>query len=101
MLYGSSPIPSTSLGRRSLLKGIGGIGTLAGLGALSGCTGAEARDSDDIAFWHLLGGPDGVTMGEMLGEYMATDGAADVTQTVLHGSAYYTKLSMGSAGGRG
>src|SRR5699024_1039613 len=57
--------------------------------------------SDDIAFWHLLSGPDGVTMGEMLDGYMATDGAADVTQTVLAwGAPYYTKLAMASAGGR-
>src|SRR5690625_6423777 len=40
-------------------------------------------------------------LGEMLDGYMATDGAADVTQTVLAwGAPYYTKLAMASAGGR-
>src|SRR5690625_3189814 len=101
MMHRPSPGPSAPVGRRSLLKGAGGLGALAGLGALSGCAGADARDSDDIAFWHLLSGPDGVTMGEMLDGYMATDGAADVTQTVLAwGAPYYTKLAMASAGGR-
>ena len=51
------------LGRRSLMQG---AGALAALGALAGCAGASARPSDDIAFWHLLSGPDGVTMGELL-----------------------------------
>src|SRR5690625_6305486 len=40
-------------------------------------------------------------LGEMLDGYMATDGAADVTQTVLAwGAPYYTKLAMASTGGR-
>src|SRR5699024_4092773 len=73
MMHGRSPTPSTPVGRRSVLKGAGGLGALAGLGALSGCAGAEARASDDVAFWHLLSGPDGVTMGEMLDGYMAAD----------------------------
>ncbi|MFC0672564.1 extracellular solute-binding protein [Brachybacterium hainanense] len=101
---GSSARPPHTLtarggfGRRSLLKGAGALGAL---GALAGCSGASARASDDIAFWHLLSGPDGVTMGQLLDGYMAEDGASRVTQTVLGwGAPYYTKLAMASAGGR-
>ncbi|MFC7464628.1 extracellular solute-binding protein [Brachybacterium sp. GCM10030252] len=98
---GGGPSGARTIGRRSLLQGAGALGALGGLGALSGCGGANARASDDIAFWHLLSGPDGVTMGEMLAGYMDTEGAADVTQTVLAwGSPYYTKLAMASSGGR-
>ena len=66
MMHGSSRAPRAGartgpvLGRRSLMQG---AGALAALGALAGCAGASARPSDDIAFWHLLSGPDGVTMG--------------------------------------
>lgn len=109
-MHGSSPSRGArtarrpgapSLSRRSLMQGAGALGTVGALGALSGCAGAAARASDDIAFWHLLSGPDGVTMGEMLDGYMATEGSASVTQTVLAwGAPYYTKLAMASAGGR-
>lgn len=60
------------------MQGAGTLGALGGLGALSGCAGTAARAADDIAFWHLLSGPDGVTMGEMLDGYMATEGSASV-----------------------
>lgn len=87
--------------RRSLLKGAGLLGAVGASGALAGCAGAAAGPSDEIDFWHLLSGPDGQTMGSMLEDYMATDGAVDVTQTVLAwGAPYYTKLAMASAGGR-
>lgn len=109
-MHGSSPSRGArtarrpgapSLSRRSLMQGAGALGTVGALGALSGCAGAAARASDDIAFWHLLSGPDGVTMGEMLDGYMATEGSASVSQTVLAwGAPYYTKLAMASAGGR-
>ncbi|MGO3477855.1 MAG: extracellular solute-binding protein, partial [Brachybacterium tyrofermentans] len=90
-----------AVGRRALMQGAGTLGALGGLGALSGCAGTAARAADDIAFWHLLSGPDGVTMGEMLDGYMATEGSASVKQTVLAwGAPYYTKLAMASAGGR-
>ncbi|WP_369854352.1 extracellular solute-binding protein [Brachybacterium paraconglomeratum] len=107
MMHGSSRAPRAGartgpvLGRRSLMQGAGALAALGGLGTLAGCAGASARPSDDIAFWHLLSGPDGVTMGELLDGYMATEGAAKVTQTVLAwGAPYYTKLAMASAGGR-
>lgn len=109
-MHGSSPSRGArsargpgapALSRRSLMQGAGALGTVGALGALSGCAGAAARASDDIAFWHLLSGPDGVTMGEMLDGYMAAEGSASVTQTVLAwGAPYYTKLAMASAGGR-
>lgn len=93
--------PGGSLNRRSLLQGAGALGAAGSLAALSGCAGAAARPVDELAFWHLLSGPDGVTMGEMLDGYMATEGAASVQQTVLAwGAPYYTKLAMASAGGR-
>src|SRR5699024_3069301 len=86
------------LGRRSFLRGAGGLGAAGGIAALAGCGSASA---DEISFWHLLSGPDGVTMGELLADYMTTEGAGDVTQTVLGwGAPYYTKLAMASAGGR-
>lgn len=98
---GSGPRGGPAVGRRTLMQGAGALAALGGLGALSGCAGTAARAADDIAFWHLLSGPDGVTMGEMLDGYMATDGAPTVTQTVLAwGAPYYTKLAMASAGGR-
>ncbi|MFC7374952.1 extracellular solute-binding protein [Brachybacterium sp. GCM10030267] len=91
----------TPVRRRTLLQGAGALGALGSLGALSGCAGANARASDDIAFWHLMTGSDGETMGELVDEYMASDGAATVSQTVLAwGAPYYTKLAMASAGGR-
>src|SRR5690606_24499102 len=93
--------PGPVLGRRSLLQGAGALAALGGTGALAGCAGTAARASDEIAFWHLLSGPDGVTMAEMLDGYMATEGAAQVRQTVLAwGAPYYTKLAMASSGGR-
>src|SRR5699024_9182792 len=88
------------LGRRSFLRGAGGLGAAGGIAALTSC-GSASASAEEISFWHLLSGPDGVTMGDLLAEYMATDGAGDVTQTVLGwGAPYYTKLAMASAGGR-
>ncbi|MEE1617717.1 extracellular solute-binding protein [Brachybacterium sp. J153] len=100
---GSSPTRPSPAGptRRTLLKGLGGIGALGAAGSLAACSGASARGTEDIAYWHLLSGPDGVTMSELIDGYMATDGAARVQQTVLGwGAPYYTKLAMASAGGR-
>src|SRR5699024_1104755 len=88
------------LGRRSFLRGAGDLGAAGGIAALTSC-GSASASAEEISFWHLLSGPDGVTMGDLLAEYMATDGAGDVTQTVLGwGAPYYTKLAMASAGGR-
>lgn len=90
---GAPPRPS----RRRFLLGTCG---LAGTAALAACSSASA-EAEELAFWHLLSGPDGRTMGEMLDSYMSTDGAPRVRQTVLSwGQPYYTKLAMASAGGR-
>ena len=89
------------LDRRALLRGVGGVGAAVGIAALAGCGSLSSASAEEISFWHLLSGLDGVTMSGLLDEYMATDGAADVTQTVLGwGAPYYTKLAMASAGGR-
>ena len=89
------------LDRRALLPGVGGVGAAGGVAALAGWGSLSSGSAEEISFWHLLSGPDGVTMSGLLDEYMATDGAADVTQTVLGwGAPYYTKLAMASAGGR-
>ncbi len=98
-LDNSSPGPS----RRQLLKG-GGL-ALAGLGAaglLSGCGGtATASAKDQLRFWHLLSGGDGIKMQAMIDSANQSQGVWHVNPTVLAwGAPYYTKLAMASAGGR-
>ncbi|GAA1326623.1 extracellular solute-binding protein [Brachybacterium rhamnosum] len=92
---------SPRVSRRSLLQGLGGIGALGATGGLAACGSAGAQGVGDLAYWHLLSGPDGVTMTELVDGYTATDGAPGVKQTVLAwGAPYYTKLAMASSGGR-
>jgi multiple sugar transport system substrate-binding protein len=86
--------------RRGLLRGAAGVGALGAAGTLAGC-GSTSLGTTDLKYWHLLSGPDGVTMTEMVEEYEKTPDASDITQTVLAwGRPYYTKLAMASAGGR-
>ncbi|UFU04157.1 extracellular solute-binding protein [Ruania suaedae] len=93
---GSRAAPS--LTRRSLLTGAAGLATA---GALSSCATSAASGTLPLAYWHLLSGPDGVTMGSLVEEFNAEHEDVEVTQTVLAwGSPYYTKLAMASAGGR-
>ncbi|UFU05202.1 extracellular solute-binding protein [Ruania halotolerans] len=86
------------LSRRSLLAGAAGLSAASVLGA---CAPGATSGALPLAYWHLLSGPDGVTMGSLVDEFNAAHGEVDVTQTVLAwGSPYYTKLAMASAGGR-
>ena len=90
------PRGSAGISRRTMLQGIGGVGAL---GALSAC--GAGPGGGDMQFWHLLTGPDGAIMGDLVSGYEQTPDAMDVNQTVLAwGESYYTKLAMASTGGR-
>ncbi|MGO4189357.1 extracellular solute-binding protein [Pseudarthrobacter sp. TAF60_1] len=90
------------LSRRQLLAGsaIFGGGLLAA--GLTGCGGAaQAATVQDIGFWHLLSGGDGVKMQAMIDGANQANHGFKVHPTVLAwGPPYYTKLAMASAGGR-
>src|SRR5699024_10579752 len=87
---------SARVSRRAMLQGIGGVGAL---GALSAC--GAGPGGGDMQFWHLLTGPDGAIMGDLVSGYEQNPDAMDVNQTVLAwGESYYTKLAMASTGGR-
>ena len=58
---------STHLNRRQLLLSGGALfGGLALAGGLTGCGGAAQAAADDIRFWHLLSGGDGIKMMAMI-----------------------------------
>lgn len=92
-----------SLSRRQVLTG-----ATATLGAawmstlLAGCAPtAGAAGVQQLAFWHLLTGGDGIRMGDMVTTANKDDQGFDATQTILAwGAPYYTKLATASAGGR-
>lgn len=89
------------LSRRSLL--LGGAALLGGAsaGALAGCAPGAEGTAGELTFWHLLSGPDGQIMDELIAGYHDSVGAEVITPTILEwGSPYYTKLAMASAGGR-
>nr|WP_306422923.1 extracellular solute-binding protein [Paenarthrobacter aurescens] len=69
---------------------------------LTGCGGAaQASTVQDIAFWHLLSGGDGIKMQAMINSANQANPGFKVHPTVLAwGPPYYTKLAMASAGGR-
>jgi multiple sugar transport system substrate-binding protein len=80
------------------MKGVGGAGLLA---ALSACGSGSSGGGGDLQFWHLLTGPDGATMADLVSEYEKSPEGRTVNQTVLAwGESYYTKLAMASSGGR-
>jgi multiple sugar transport system substrate-binding protein len=94
---------TSNLSRRSVLKGIAGLGvgaTLAGCSApvLSGLgTGGDAAGS--LAYWNLFGGGDGVRMTQMLDTFRAANPAIDLKAvTLAWGNPYYTKLSLATLG---
>ncbi|WP_240630195.1 extracellular solute-binding protein [Specibacter cremeus] len=96
-------LPNRAVSRRQVLKG--GGAALAGLlaaGALSGCGGsAGAAGEQQLRFWHLLSGGDGIKMQAMIDAVNASQAGFHVNPTVLAwGAPYYTKLAMASAGGR-
>ncbi len=69
---------------------------------LTGCGGAaQAAPVQDIDFWHLLSGGDGIKMQAMINAANQANPGFMVHPTVLAwGPPYYTKLAMASAGGR-
>lgn len=86
------------ISRRRLLQG--GAGAL-GVTALGGCAPGVASSTQELSFWHLLSGPDGATMDQLIADFNSDVGSEVVTPTILAwGSPYYTKLAMASAGGR-
>ena len=91
--------PPVSLTRRQLFAG---AAALAGTAYLAGCAPATGSPSaQELQFWHLLSGGDGVTMSGLLDAASAAQSAYRVRPTVLAwGEPYYTKLAMAGAGGR-
>ncbi|WP_020578228.1 extracellular solute-binding protein [Actinopolymorpha alba] len=93
----------STITRRGLLWS--GLVAGLGLGTLAACSpaagGALGGGATQVAFWHLMGGGDGVRMDTILADMRDELRGASVKQTVLAwGAPYYTKLAMASAGGR-
>ncbi|GAA4423083.1 extracellular solute-binding protein [Georgenia halophila] len=97
---GARAAPGVS--RRNFLLGVGAMGSAAALGLTScGTPLAGASEQTDVAFWHLLTGPDGQILTTMLQQFMSENPNIAVDQTALEwGAPYYTKLAMASVGGR-
>ncbi|WP_020386105.1 extracellular solute-binding protein [Kribbella catacumbae] len=88
--------------RRRLLAG---AAALAGGGTLLGCAPSASRSADELSYWHLMSGGDGIVMAGLVDAVNASNAGSGAgfkaTQTVLAwGPPYYTKLAMASAGGR-
>lgn len=88
--------------RRQLLAGSAALGSVFAATGLTGCGGtASAAAVQDISFWHLLSGGDGIKMQAMIRQANEGNPGFTVHPTVLAwGPPYYTKLAMASAGGR-
>ncbi|TDD29565.1 extracellular solute-binding protein [Kribbella turkmenica] len=87
-----------NISRRSLLTG---AAALAGGSLLLGCSPSASRSTDDLSYWHLMTGGDGVVMAGLVDAVNGLNLGFKATQTVLAwGPPYYTKLAMASAGGR-
>ncbi|MGX9348348.1 extracellular solute-binding protein [Microbacterium sp. KNMS] len=91
--------PPVHITRRQLFAG---AAALAGTALIAGCTPASAaRGAQQLQFWHLLSGGDGVTMSGLLDGVNAAQEEYRIRPTVLAwGSPYYTKLAMAATGGR-
>jgi len=82
-------------GRRAVLGGLLGAGTL----ALTGC--GTARPDARVREWNLFGGGDGARLQQIHQEYVRQH--PDVrfeAHTLAWGPPFYTKLAMSAAGGR-
>ncbi|WP_310202853.1 extracellular solute-binding protein [Paenarthrobacter nitroguajacolicus] len=90
------------LSRRQLMTGSALLGGGLLATSLTGCGGAaQAAAVQDIGFWHLLSGGDGIKMQAMINAANQANPGFKVHPTVLAwGPPYYTKLAMASAGGR-
>ena len=95
---------TTGLTRRQLLTtGVGALGAAAvGGPLLTGCSpGGGVAGRENLDFWHLLSGGDGIKMADLIDSANAASDVYAVKPTVLAwGAPYYTKLAMASAGGR-
>ncbi|WBQ01925.1 extracellular solute-binding protein [Kribbella sp. CA-293567] len=86
------------LSRRRLLTG---AAAAAGGGLLLGCSPGGGKSADDLSYWHLMSGGDGIVMAGLVDAVNGLGAGFQATQTVLAwGPPYYTKLAMASAGGR-
>ncbi|MCM2410884.1 extracellular solute-binding protein [Streptomyces sp. RKAG290] len=92
------------LSRRGLLRGSLFAASAAALApALSACgsVAGAVSSGDDVEFWNLFSGGDGILMKQMLSGAEKRVPGLHPRSTVLEwGAAYYTKLAMASAGGR-
>lgn len=87
--------------RRQLLAGTAALGSVLLASGLTGCGGTARAAVQDIKFWHLLTGGDGIKMQAMINKANESNPDFTVSPTVLAwGPPYYTKLAMASAGGR-
>lgn len=87
--------------RRQLLAGTAALGSVLLASGLTGCGGTAQAAVQDIKFWHLLTGGDGIKMQAMINKANESNPDYTVSPTVLAwGPPYYTKLAMASAGGR-
>jgi multiple sugar transport system substrate-binding protein len=88
--------------RRQLLAGGSAVlGSALMATSLTGCGGAAGASVQDLKFWHLLSGGDGIKMQGLIDKANAANPSFKVHPTVLAwGPPYYTKLAMASAGGR-
>ncbi|PSK91356.1 carbohydrate ABC transporter substrate-binding protein (CUT1 family) [Murinocardiopsis flavida] len=95
----STPTPPerSRVGRRTLLAG-----TLAAAGlATAGCGARPTAAGARLRQWNLFTGGDGARMVEMHDAYRADHPEVDFRPTTyLWGNPYYTKFTMGAAGGR-
>nr|WP_022883652.1 extracellular solute-binding protein [Glaciibacter superstes] len=93
---------SAGLTRRNMLRG--SVAVLGGAfitAALASCTPAFAQQVQQLKFWHLLSGGDGIKMNALVQTVDAENPEFRATQSVLAwGTPYYTKLAMASVGGR-
>ena len=99
------PEPNTGPSRRTILLGAAGLLSVVAVGTLAGCapgaTTASGATVEQLKFWHLLSGGDGVKMSALVDQANEQNPEFIATQTVLAwGTPYYTKLAMASAGGR-
>jgi multiple sugar transport system substrate-binding protein len=88
--------------RRSLLRGVAGLGVV----ALAGCSSPVMAgladtpvDPGTVDYWNLFGGGDGVRMQQMEDGYRSSHpGTPLQAVTLAWGNPYYTKLSLATVG---
>jgi len=84
------------LSRRGVLRGAAAV---AGAAALARPVAAAA--AEELRFWNLFGGGDGLRLQEMTAAYSAAHpDVALESVTFAWGPPYYTKLAMAAVGGR-